>query len=183
MLLVRASPSFSRWSTARADVCLCAFAVNSGRKLTRHETPKRFQLLRIENKDPKEPLLPILSDDPDVLVNHPLRDFFINASSSDGAFLPISSLCVPDPDASCPVRRHAVSTRPIGPWHLDGLLQLPDCSSKLCVSTNHEKANISISHTLKIMMRVERGDDEYLDSKGNRKVRTCSRLLLRPSIR
>lgn len=72
---------------------------------------------------------------------------------------------------------------PIGPWHLDGLLQLPDCSSKLCVSTNHEKANISISHTLKIMMRVERGDDEYLDSKGNRKVRTCSRLLLRPSIR
>lgn len=59
---------------------------------------------------------------------------------------------------------------PIGPWHLDGTLQLPDCSTKLNVSTNHEKSNISITHTLKIMLRVERGDDEYLDSKGNRKV-------------
>lgn len=59
---------------------------------------------------------------------------------------------------------------PIGPWHLDGVLQLPDCSNKLNVTTNHDKANISIAHTLKIMMRVERGDDEYLDSKGNRKV-------------
>lgn len=61
-------------------------AVHSGRKLTRHETPKRFQLLRIENKDPKEPLLPILSDDPNVLANHPLASFFINASSSGGEF-------------------------------------------------------------------------------------------------
>jgi hypothetical protein len=59
---------------------------------------------------------------------------------------------------------------PVGPWHLDGVLQLPDCSNKLNVTTNHDKANISIAHTLKIMMRVERGDDEYLDSKGNRKV-------------
>lgn len=50
------------------------------------------------------------------------------------------------------------------------MLQLPDCSNKLNVTTNHDKANISIAHTLKIMMRVERGDDEYLDSKGNRKV-------------
>jgi hypothetical protein len=66
------------------------FPVHSGRKLTRHETPKRFQLLRIENKDPKEPLLPILSDDPDVLLNHPLREFFINASSSDGENIVVS---------------------------------------------------------------------------------------------
>ncbi|GAA5921978.1 hypothetical protein JCM3775_003447 [Rhodotorula graminis] len=137
--------------TAQLEQKTSYFAsVNSGRKLTRHETPKRFQLLRIENKDPKEPLLPILSDDPDVLLNHPLREFFINASSSD------------DDTPSL--------LDPIGPWHLDGLLQLPDCSSKLCVSTHHEKSNISISHTLKIMMRVERGDDDYLDSKGNRKL-------------
>ncbi|BGP50375.1 hypothetical protein JCM10450v2_006294 [Rhodotorula kratochvilovae] len=125
-------------------------SVNSGRKLTRHETPKRFQLLRIENKDPKEPLLPILSDDPNILLNHPLKEFFINASSSGDETPSLLD--------------------PLGPWHLDGLLQLPTCDSKLAVTTNHEKSNISISHTLKIMMRVERGDDEYLDSKGNRKL-------------
>ncbi|KPV73638.1 uncharacterized protein RHOBADRAFT_16871, partial [Rhodotorula graminis WP1] len=132
--------------TAQLEQKTSYFAsVNSGRKLTRHETPKRFQLLRIENKDPKEPLLPILSDDPDVLLNHPLREFFINASSSDGPlFFRLFLYDTPS------------LLDPIGPWHLDGLLQLPDCSSKLCVSTHHEKSNISISHTLKIMMRVER---------------------------
>ncbi|GAA5986070.1 hypothetical protein JCM10908_006394 [Rhodotorula pacifica] len=137
--------------TAQLEQKTSYFAsVHSGRKLTRHETPKRFQLLRIENKDPKEPLLPILSDDPNVLASHPLREFFINASSSDDETPSLLD--------------------PIGPWHLDGVLQLPDCSNKLNVTTNHDKANISIAHTLKIMMRVERGDDEYLDSKGNRKL-------------
>ncbi|GAA6055120.1 hypothetical protein JCM3770_007450 [Rhodotorula araucariae] len=137
--------------TAQLEQKTSYFAsVNSGRKLTRHETPKRFQLLRIENKDPKEPLLPILSDDPNILQNHPLKDFFINVSSSDDETPSLLD--------------------PLGPWHLDGLLHLPSCDSKLSVTTNHEKANISISHTLKIMMRVERGDDEYLDSKGNRKL-------------
>ncbi|BGO93624.1 hypothetical protein NBRC10512_001242 [Rhodotorula toruloides] len=137
--------------TAQLEQKTSYFAsVSSGRKLTRHETPKRFQLLRIENKDPKEPLLPILSDDPNVLANHPLKDFFINTSSSSDETPSLLD--------------------PIGPWHLDGTLQLPDCSTKLNVSTNHEKSNISITHTLKIMLRVERGDDEYLDSKGNRKL-------------
>ncbi|GAA6000674.1 arrestin family protein [Rhodotorula paludigena] len=137
--------------TAQLEQKTSYFAsAHSGRKLTRHETPKRFQLLRIENKDPKEPLLPILSDDPDVLSTHPLKDFFINATSSDDSTPSLLD--------------------PIGPWCMDGILQLPDCSSKLAVSTNHEKSNISITHTLKIMMRVERGDDEYLDSKGNRKL-------------
>ncbi|GAA5897870.1 hypothetical protein JCM6882_005100 [Rhodosporidiobolus microsporus] len=125
-------------------------AVNSGRKLTRHETPKRFQLLRIEHKDPKEPLLPILSDDPHALDNHPLKDFFINASSSDDSTPSLLD--------------------PLSPWHLDGYLQLPECSTKINFSTHHDQSNIAVAHNLKIMMRVERGDDEYLDSKGKRKL-------------
>ncbi|GAA6043967.1 hypothetical protein JCM8097_004896 [Rhodosporidiobolus ruineniae] len=125
-------------------------AVNSGRKLTRHETPKRFQLLRIEHKDPKDPLLPILSDDPNVLDDHPLKDFFINASSSDDATPSLLD--------------------PTSPWHLDGMLQLPDCATKITFSTHHEESNIAVAHNLKIMLRVERGDDEFLDSKGKRKL-------------
>ncbi|GAA5823094.1 hypothetical protein JCM11251_007483 [Rhodosporidiobolus azoricus] len=125
-------------------------AVNSGRKLTRHETPKRFQLLRIEQKDPKEPLLPILSDDTHVIEQHPLKEFFINPNSSDDATPSLLD--------------------PLSPWHLDGYLQLPECSTKINFSTHHDKSNIAVAHNLKIMMRVERGDDEYLDSKGKRKL-------------
>lgn len=63
----------------------------ANRKVTRHEAAKKFQLLRVDNKDNKEPLLPILSDSPDAIKDHPLAGFFINPTSSDGAFLaPIS---------------------------------------------------------------------------------------------
>ncbi|KAI5477665.1 arrestin domain protein [Pseudohyphozyma bogoriensis] len=121
-----------------------------GRKLTRHEPPKKFPLMRIEHKDPKEPLLPILSDDPDAIKNHPLAEFFINPTSSD------------DSTPSC--------LDPLGPWHLDSYIKLPECASRLNFSTIHEKANINVSHTMKIMLRVERGDDDFLDSKGKRKL-------------
>ncbi|KAM0749112.1 hypothetical protein T439DRAFT_327607 [Meredithblackwellia eburnea MCA 4105] len=122
----------------------------SGRKLTRHETPKKYPLMRIEMKDPKEALLPILSDDVDAINNHPLAKFFINPTSSD------------DTTPQC--------FDPIGPWHLESTIKLPDCSSRLNFSTIHDKANINISHVLKIMLRVERGDDDFLDSKGKRKL-------------
>ena len=42
--------------------------------------------MRIENKDPKEALLPIFGDDPDVLKNHPLAEFFVNPTSADGDY-------------------------------------------------------------------------------------------------
>ncbi|GAA5890874.1 hypothetical protein JCM5296_003450 [Sporobolomyces johnsonii] len=124
-------------------------SANSGRKLTRHETPRRINLVKVEHKDPKEFMLPIISDDADALLEHPLKDWFINATSSDDT---TPSLLDPD-----------------GPWFLESHIQLPDCSSKITFSTQHEKANIAVSHVLKIVMRVERGDDEYLDSKGKRK--------------
>jgi hypothetical protein len=58
---------------------------------------------------------------------------------------------------------------PLGPWHLAGTIKVPDCNNTLHFSTTHEAANISVVHTLKILLRVERGDDEALDAKGNRK--------------
>ncbi|SCV71612.1 BQ2448_3200 [Microbotryum intermedium] len=122
----------------------------SGRKLTRHETPKKFPLLRIEHKDPKEPLLPILSDDPKAISDHPLADFFINPDTSNDTTPALLD--------------------PLGPWHIESYLQLPTCASKIAFSTHHEQSNIATSHNIKVMLRVERGDDDYLDSKGNRKL-------------
>ncbi|ORY70767.1 or S-antigen, C-terminal domain-domain-containing protein [Leucosporidium creatinivorum] len=122
----------------------------SGRKLTRHETPKKYPLLRIEHKDPKDPLLPILSDDPNAIADHPLAAFFINPTSSEDATPSLLD--------------------PLGPWNIESYLKLPECTTKVNFSTNHDKANISVSHILKVMLRVERGDDDFLDSKGKRKL-------------
>lgn len=59
---------------------------------------------------------------------------------------------------------------PLGPWNIESYLKLPECSTKVNFSTNHDRANITVSHVLKVMLRVERGDDDFLDSKGKRKV-------------
>lgn len=77
----------------------------TGRKLTRHETPKKFPLMRIEHADSKEALLPILSDSPDAIKTHPLAAFFINPTSSDGQFVAVTR--------PADLRRHhAVVSRP-----------------------------------------------------------------------
>ena len=58
---------------------------------------------------------------------------------------------------------------PLGPWLLESTLRVPDCSSALHFSTAHDQANMTVVHSLKLCLRVERGDDEVLDTKGNRK--------------
>ena len=64
----------------------------SSKRLTRHETPKKFSLLKIEHPESplgkgakREALLPIFSDEVDAIAVHPLKEWFINPTSSDGA--------------------------------------------------------------------------------------------------
>lgn len=86
----------------------------AGRKLTRHENPKKFPLLRIDMPDPKEPLLPIISDDSDAILRHPLAPFFINPTSSDGSFSSESSYSLNGSANNCHVlsiRLHSIFIR------------------------------------------------------------------------
>lgn len=94
-------------------------------------------------------MLPIISDDPDALQQSPLRDWIVDSASTDGTGIQ--------------------TLDPFGPWILESSIPVPDCSSTLQFSTSHEKANISVIHSLKVVLRVERGDDEYVDAKGQRK--------------
>ncbi len=56
---------------------------------------------------------------------------------------------------------------PDGPWHLHGTIKLPD--GMVHVSTKNRVSNTIIRHCLKFFLRVERGDEDDLDSKGNKK--------------
>ena len=52
-----------------------------------------------------------------------------------------------------------------GPWALTHELQLPAECGKIQFTYKHKGSNISVSHTLKIVFRVERGDDKCVDPK------------------
>ncbi|KAI9465255.1 hypothetical protein BJY52DRAFT_1414227 [Lactarius psammicola] len=57
-----------------------------------------------------------------------------------------------------------------GPWTLQMILKVPNGSGTLHFSNKNRRAPIQISHTLRIVIRVERGDDKQMDPKtGQRK--------------
>jgi hypothetical protein len=138
-----------------------------GKKVVRHETPRRYMMLFIKQPDKKEriePLLPILSSEVDAARQSPLAELAKNAAISNPSTY-VNFAGEMDDDAL-----FATLLDPFGPWHLETSLQIPDCAQRVRFSSKHDKTNISISHWLKVTIRVERGDDEALDAKGRRKL-------------
>ena len=68
-------------------------------------------------------------------------------------------------DGATEAAAHLLS--PDGPWHLHGTIKLPD--DVIHISTKNPVSNTIIRHCLKFFLRVERGDEADLDSKGNKK--------------
>ncbi|KAK8849580.1 hypothetical protein IAR55_004915 [Kwoniella newhampshirensis] len=136
------------------------------RKVARHETPKRFILMFVkqpDNKERIEPLLPIISDDPNAAEQSPLAEMARQAALNNP---PADAF---DLERDVNDSMYASLMEPTGPWHLEKDLTVPDCTSKIKFTTKHDLTNITVGHWLKVTIRVERGDDEAMDSKGRRK--------------
>ncbi|KAI0061210.1 hypothetical protein BV25DRAFT_807582 [Artomyces pyxidatus] len=113
------------------------------------DTTNRFSLLSLKYEDKYTPILPLDSDDPRAFEQSPLHDII---NSHDDPSEVASSLMGP------------------GPWSFHFDLQLPTECGLLHFTNKNKKGNIQINHTLRIVMRVERGDDLYIDPKtGKRK--------------
>ncbi|KAL7424873.1 hypothetical protein Q5752_000559 [Cryptotrichosporon argae] len=142
------------------------YAMN--RKVARHETPRRFNLMAIRNvdKDKKDlpgPLLPIISDLPTAAADSPVAPLARTAARNNPRELEEYSSSNPEDDVL------ATLLEPLGPWHLEKDLVIPDCLSRIKFTTKHDSTNITVAHWLKVTIRVERGDDVAVDAKGKRK--------------
>ncbi|KAK4687113.1 arrestin-related trafficking adapter 3/6, partial [Tremellales sp. Uapishka_1] len=135
------------------------------RKVARHETPKRFTLLAVKQPLAKatEPLLPIFSDSPTAASESPLAPLAVQAAINNPT--PGSM----DIDGNVNDDTYATLLNPLGPWHLEKLLEVPDCARRIKFTSKHDQTNVTITHVLKVTLRVERGDDVAVDSKGKRK--------------
>ncbi|KAG8732449.1 hypothetical protein FRC11_013569 [Ceratobasidium sp. 423] len=124
-----------------------------GRRVARHDPTRRYELMTLKypnakhDKGIRQPLLPVLDNSNDAISHSPL------ASLIEGQ----------DPDE---IATNLLN--PNGPWTLQLQANLPTCSSPIHFTCKHTKSNIIISHWIKIMIRVERGDDSQMD-KGKRK--------------
>lgn len=126
--------------------------------------PKKFLMLFVKQVDRLDriPLLPIISDDVNAARESPLAPLAKQAAVNNPT---VDSFNVEGNDDTM----YATLLDPMGPWHLEKNLAVPDCASTIRFSTKHEKTNITVSHFLKVTIRVERGDDEAVDARGRRK--------------
>ncbi|KAG2347465.1 hypothetical protein BDR05DRAFT_927310 [Suillus weaverae] len=114
------------------------------RRTVRSQLAHRIPLLSLENEVEGEshPLLPLISDDPEAFRKSPLYRL-LNANDD--------------------VNEMAMAVMGPGPWAFHHELQLPQHCSLIHFSNRNKKSNVTVSHTLKIVIRVERGDDGATD--------------------
>ena len=121
------------------------------KRIARTEAVQRHPLLslKLDTKD-GGPILPLDSDDPEAFRHSPL--YAVVARDEDPSAV-ASSLMGP------------------GPWAFSYDLPLPASCAALHFTNRNKASNIVVQHTLKIVFRVERGDDAHMDPKtGKRKL-------------
>ncbi|KAG1854182.1 hypothetical protein DFJ58DRAFT_384275 [Suillus subalutaceus] len=114
------------------------------RRTVRSQPTQRITLLSLENEVDGEshPLLPLISDDPEAFQKSPLYQL-LNAHDDENEM--------------------AMAVMGPGPWSFHHEVQLPQHCSLIHFSNRNKKSNVTVHHTLKIVIRVERGDDEATD--------------------
>ncbi|KAG0708713.1 hypothetical protein DFH29DRAFT_891705 [Suillus ampliporus] len=115
------------------------------KRIARSQPAQRTTLLSLKNEvnGESEPLLPLISDDPEAFRKSPLYQL-LNADDDENEM--------------------AMAVMGPGPWSFHHELRLPEHCSLIHFSNRNKKSNITINHTLKIVLRVERGD-EAVDPK------------------
>ena len=118
------------------------------KRISRTEPVTRTVLLSVKEGD--NPILPLQSDDVDAFRNSPLYNL---ATSEDDVSEMASNLMGP------------------GPWTFHQDLHLPHSCQHIHFTNANKRSNITIAHTLKWIIRVERGDDLHINPKtGKRKL-------------
>ncbi|CDS01876.1 related to ALY2-alpha arrestin [Sporisorium scitamineum] len=117
-----------------------------GRRVARHEVPRKWTLIKVAHASATEPILPILSDSADALEQSPLANMARAAAPSDEQ----------DSDALPSI------LDPTGPWELATELSIPACgTTRINLSTNHSKSNIAVHHLVRLSIRVGKSEGDW----------------------
>ena len=120
------------------------------RRIARTEPLSRIALLNVKGEGQDDHILPLESDDVDAFRNSP---FYNLATPNDDLSEMTSRLMGP------------------GPWTFHQDLHLPHSCSNIHFTNKNRRSNIIITHMLKWVIRVQRGDDVGINPKtGKRKL-------------
>ena len=134
-----------------------------GRRVARHEVPRRWTLLKIlpvsDTPSFKSPssntkgILPILSENTNAIMDSPLANMTRAAAAAYSGAVGMAE------------KEEAMSfalaslADPSGPWEFAMELEVPTgTSTRINISSNHLKSNIAVHHIVRLSIRVERLD-------------------------
>lgn len=119
------------------------------RRIARSDPVTRVELLSIKGEGKgADPILPLESDEVEAFRKSPL-------------------FSVLDPQAD--ISEVASSLMGPGPWTFHQDLKLPNSCDAMRFTNRNRRSNIVITHLLKCVLRVERGDDVHMDGKTDKK--------------
>lgn len=119
------------------------------RRIARSDPVTRVELLSIKGEGKgADPILPLESDEVEAFRKSPL-------------------FSVLDPQAD--ISEVASSVMGPGPWTFHQDLKLPSSCGAMRFTNRNRRSNIIITHLLKCVLRVERGDDVHIDGKTGKK--------------
>lgn len=104
----------------------------------------RIVLFQLKDPNTDHPLLPLHTDNLETFKASALGGTF---ESDDELSSAVSSLMGP------------------GPWTITKDIPLPATCADLHFTNKNRKSNFTVSHTLKVIFRVQRGDDKEIDPK------------------
>ena len=134
------------------------------RRITKTDAPNGIMLLSIKYPDTvNRPILPLSADDVNVFRTSPLYPLLVNGDSTGTEDHSQSYLA----DLSSELASNLMGP---GPWPLQFDAKLPKSCSDIHPTNANKKSGMTIHHTLKIILRVERGDDNLLNVDGKRKM-------------
>ena len=120
------------------------------KRLVRTDPVTRLVLLSLKDPHKDHPLLPLESDEIEAFKDSAL---YGTVTSDEDLSEVISNLMGP------------------GPWSIRKNIELPKSCNDLHFTNKNKRSNITISHTLKVIFRVQRGDDLEVDATtGKRKM-------------
>lgn len=121
------------------------------KRIARTDPIRRIELLSLKHEGKgARPILPLESDDVDAFMKSPLHNVL---NKDDDPSEMASALMGP------------------GPWTFQQEMKLPESCDMLRFTNKNKRSNIIVTHLLKCIMRVERGDDLHIDPKtGKRKM-------------
>lgn len=123
------------------------------KSVARVDGPRRIVLFQVK-ADNDEPILPLISDSPDAFASSPLVRLLDPSEEDDSASRDeLASACMGP-----------------GPWSFERNIQLPRSCASLHFTNKNKRSNMNVTHMLKVVFRVARGDDQVMDGKtGKRK--------------